>query len=714
MEYLKKLGCSAEKTIWAASGQNRLLNRSYSDRGNMSQFDDTKQHSIQDQALKEKPSSDALSDFLQTTPFKCEKCHAILTAEALIDSVSSYGVILLSGKLDGYVGWSCPSCLGLRTNLINLDRDGFYRFFDSVQGSFGKPSKALVYKSFPHVSAFSDEKEHFRRWSGRLDKPDRVVELPKSLNDFESSSEYRSFVFGHRAMGEAISVWWYSKDNIDLLIKMENETGYKRFPRFCLSNPFFQRLDSFCWENSLKLLFVEDNYGFIFDNRHFEERRLVQCHDFLNVLQASYHDKSCYEQKNEDRFNKYQYEDYNEKVWPQFRMDRMQELLSKISIDFICDYIDSTEKIDSSIDSVKMVVESYLRKIFDSVVSPTKRKAIIEDANLNHIKRVEEAEKSFPNIRIISRNDVISDIKVKISQWAPLKLANSFLILGEPGTGKESFAKAIHEASKRKGRWIKVDCGAIAGTLFESEIFGHLKGSFTGADRDRIGALGQANGGSIFFDEIGNLPLNLQPKILRALQDRKYVPVGSSTEREIDAKFIFATNKNLDDMVKSGLFMPDLYDRFKIPQFTIPPLRKRKEDIEDLVKHFIKFFGTEDNKDYGELQVTKDCLKSLKSLDWPGNVRDVENAIKYIMINRIGSQDRSEITELDLPTKIEIREIKDSSTLIQKKKLPGNKKFTDEQLIYWMKELGNNKTRVAEKLGVHYKTIWQRWKRLGL
>jgi two-component system NtrC family response regulator len=166
-------------------------------------------------------------------------------------------------------------------------------------------------------------------------------------------------------------------------------------------------------------------------------------------------------------------------------------------------------------------------------------------------------------------------------------------------------------------------------------------------------------------------------------------------------------------MVGKGLFMPDLYDRFKIPQFTIPPLKNRKNDIENLVKHFIKVFGTEDNKDFGELQVTKDCLKFLKSLDWPGNVRDVENAIKYIMINRIGFQDRSEITELDLPTKIEIREIKDSSTIIQKKKLPGNKKFTDEQLIYWMKELGNNKTRVAEKLGVHYKTIWQRWKRLG-
>jgi transcriptional regulator with PAS, ATPase and Fis domain len=604
--------------------------------------------------------------------------------------------------------------MGLRTNLINLDRDGFYRFFDSVQGSFTTPSKALVYRSFPHVSAFSDEKEHCRRCSWHLDKPSGVVELPKSLDDFESSSEYRSFVFGHRAIGEAISVWWYSKDNIDLLIKMENETGYKRFPRFCCYNPFFQRLDTFCWEYSLKFLFVQDNYGFIFDNRHFEERRLVQCHDFLSLLQTLYFDKSFHINSDKNRVRKYQYEDYNEKVWPQFRIDRMQELLSKNSIDFICDYIDSTGKVDSPIDSIIDVIEGYLGKIYDSALSPKKRNDFIEKANSNHQKRIEEVEKSFPNVKIISKNDIISDIKVKISQWAPLKLANSFLILGEPGTGKEIFAKAIHEASKRKGRWIKVDCSAITGTLFESEIFGHLKGSFTGADRDRIGALEQANGGSIFFDEIGNLPLNLQPKLLRALQDRKYVPVGSSIERSIDAKIIFATNKNLDDMVGKGLFMPDLYDRFKIPQFTIPPLKNRKNDIEYLVKHFIKVFGTEDNKDYGGLPVTIDCLKFLKSLDWPGNVRDIENAIKYIMINRIGSQDRSEITEFDLPAEIELKAKNIRTTVSLKNKLPGNKKFKDEQLIYWMKELGNNKTRVADKLGVHYKTIWQRWKRLGL
>ena len=162
---------------------------------------------------------------------------------------------------------------------------------------------------------------------------------------------------------------------------------------------------------------------------------------------------------------------------------------------------------------------------------------------------------------------------------APLKLADSFLILGERGSGKDLFARAIHEASKQKGQFVKVDCGAIPEKLFESEVFGYTKGAFTGALKNTPGKFGSAAGGTIFFDEIGNLPLNLQPKLLRALQDRQYVPVGSNQPKPIDAKFIFATNKNLNKMVEADSFMPDLYDRFKRPQFTIPPLRERKHDV---------------------------------------------------------------------------------------------------------------------------------------
>ena len=295
---------------------------------------------------------------------------------------------------------------------------------------------------------------------------------------------------------------------------------------------------------------------------------------------------------------------------------------------------------------------------------------------------------------------------------APVLIADSFLILGEPGTGKELFAKAIHQASKLdKKKFRKVSCGERSEDFFMSEIFGHVKGSFTGADRTVAGALAEANGGTVFFDEIGNLPLSIQPKLLRVLQDRKYVQLGTTIEKEFVGKFIFATNKNLDRMVEEGHFMPDLYDRFNVFKISIPPLRSRKEDIPLLVEHFVREYGDKHDKDFGNLKVTKDCIKYLKSLDWKGNIRTLENAIKDIVARRIGAQDRSEITVGDLPAFITTSEGLRLYKL--KKKLPGNMKITDEDLIECLNASGNNKTRAAEMLGVDPCTIHRRWKKLS-
>jgi transcriptional regulator with PAS, ATPase and Fis domain len=176
-----------------------------------------------------------------------------------------------------------------------------------------------------------------------------------------------------------------------------------------------------------------------------------------------------------------------------------------------------------------------------------------------------------------------------------------------------------------------------------------VKGSFTGADRTVAGALAEANGGTVFFDEIGNLPLGIQPKLLRVLQDRKYVQLGTTIEKKFTGKFIFATNKDLDSLVEQELFMPDLYDRFNVFKISIPPLRNRKEDIPLLVEHFVREYGDRDGQGFGSLKVAKDCIKYLKSFEWKGNIRTLENAIKEAVARRIGTQDRSEITEEDLP-----------------------------------------------------------------
>jgi transcriptional regulator with PAS, ATPase and Fis domain len=289
--------------------------------------------------------------------------------------------------------------------------------------------------------------------------------------------------------------------------------------------------------------------------------------------------------------------------------------------------------------------------------------------------------------------------------------------LGERGTGKDLFARAIHEASKQKGQFIKVDCGAIPERLFESELFGYKKGAFSGAMQDTIGKFGYAMGGTLFFDEIGNLPLNLQPKLLRALQDRQYVPVGSAEVKKIDAKFIFATNKDLNKMVEEDSFMPDLYDRFKRPDIKIPPLCEIKNDVLLLANYFIDSNDThrQTNKDLQPIRLSKDCVEILKAFAWPGNIRELQQVIKEIMMNRQINKDRSEISELELPDDITQTNRKTPGSHSKgKKKLPGNTKITDDEIIRWMKELRNNKTRVAEQLGVTYKTIWSRCKKLDL
>ena len=703
-----------------------------------------------------------LDDLMSSFPFRCQKCDAELTSDLLLKAVVTYGVVLLVGEKDGFIGWSCPGCQGLKTNFTKLEREPFnqvvYAFRSILEnGQIGK----LCYHSFPYRFDLKDtdfsgrasrerhadfEAVHETDFSGladiEVDDDFEAVHVGSFILDepnLKPPATYCSYEFGSDALGPAISVWWYDDYQVKKLTEQENKTGLRLFPRYIVHNQLYSMIDDFCWHNRVHFEYLKAS-NLPFDIKEIflssEKKRITKAFDFLMLLDTVNlaelsslsstgsqvfisaptisSDMIAPVESSPKKISTIQHENLSNQVWSAFHAEWMQQLLENIAEDFISDYLSQIGKVDCSFSSLCALKETYIETLFDAVSSRYKRDKIIEDTNANMRKRVAEYEKSFPNSKIVSENIAINGIKEQISKTAHSNLAYSFLILGERGTGKEIFAKAIHEASKQKGRLIKVDCGSITETLFESEIFGHMKGSFTGADKDRLGAFEEANGGSIFFDEIGNLPLNLQPKLLRALQDQKYVPVGTSTERSINAKFIFATNKNIDDMVRKDLFMPDLYDRFNSFPIIIPPLRERKEDIEILVKHFINLFGTQDNNDYGDLPVSKDCLKFLKSRDWPGNIRDLEKAIRFVMINRIAYQDKSEITELDLPAEIGVKEKRVNPTVVRKNKLPGNKKIEDDEIIHWMKEFGNNKTRVAKQLGVTPKTIWLRCKKLGL
>jgi DNA-binding NtrC family response regulator len=222
------------------------------------------------------------------------------------------------------------------------------------------------------------------------------------------------------------------------------------------------------------------------------------------------------------------------------------------------------------------------------------------------------------------------------------------LLLGETGTGKEVVARSIHNISPN-GPFVTVDCSSMVGPLMESELFGHVKGSFTGAANTKIGLIEAANNGTAFFDEIGELPLDLQAKLLRVLQEKEFRPVGSLTTRRSDFRIIAATNRDLAKEVERGTFRRDLYFRLNVINIRLSPLRERKEDIPALINHFLIKVG-------GNYSVTAEALEVMLSYDWPGNVRELENCIQHMVAINSGPL----LHVADLPSNLQ-------NHLIQKK-----------------------------------------------
>lgn len=235
---------------------------------------------------------------------------------------------------------------------------------------------------------------------------------------------------------------------------------------------------------------------------------------------------------------------------------------------------------------------------------------------------------------IIGQSDAIKYVLFKITQVAPTD--TTVLITGETGTGKELVARAIHGASSRKDRpLIKVNCGALAPTLIESELFGHEKGAFTGAVGRKPGRFELANGGTIFLDEIGELPLDLQVKLLRVIQENEFERLGGNKTIKADVRIIAATNRNLKAEVEQGTFREDLWYRVNVYPITMPPLRQRKEDIPLLVEHFANMYAKKFGKQIAS--VSPRTMEDLQAHSWPGNIRELANVIERAVIHTHGS-----------------------------------------------------------------------------
>ena len=284
--------------------------------------------------------------------------------------------------------------------------------------------------------------------------------------------------------------------------------------------------------------------------------------------------------------------------------------------------------VESAVEAMKKGAYSYLTKPFNTPELLLQIERALENRRLNceiqRLKGLLQERYDFSNI--ITRSEGMRKVLDVVSRIAGTE--STVFLQGESGTGKEIVAKAIHLASLRKNKpFVAINCAALPANLLESELFGHEKGSFTGANRSTRGLLSQADGGTIFLDEIGDMPGSLQAKLLRVLQEREFYPVGSEKPVSVDVRIITATNKDLQAEVKAGNFREDLYYRLHVIPIHLPPLRERKEDIPQLANHFLKTMSQQMKKEVKG--ITPAAMQKLMLHDWPGNVRELENVLEY-------------------------------------------------------------------------------------
>ncbi len=355
--------------------------------------------------------------------------------------------------------------------------------------------------------------------------------------------------------------------------------------------------------------------------------------------------------------------------------------------------------------SIETAVEAVKQGAFDFVTKPVNfdRLEIIIRRALESVSLKEENTElkrklgsSFGVKGMIGNSAKMKNIIETVEQVAPTR--TTVLITGESGTGKELVAQAIHQCSGRTGKFVPVHCSALPDNLIESELFGHERGAFTGAVEMRKGRFELAEGGTIFLDEIGEIPLHIQVKLLRVLENRAFERIGGSETIITDARVVAATNRDLKKMVEEGTFREDLFYRLDVVSLEIPPLRERKEDIPLLVKHYLDVFNKENGKDIG---ITETAMASLCAYAWPGNIRELRNCVERMVVLCRGKMIDLENVPVDIREGVTPGIAK---TVLSQPScdLECNEKMLIERAL---NECGGNRTKAAEKLGISRRTL---------
>jgi DNA-binding NtrC family response regulator len=381
-------------------------------------------------------------------------------------------------------------------------------------------------------------------------------------------------------------------------------------------------------------------------------------------------------------------------------METLRELKEK-DLDLVPIMITGYPTIESAVAAVKLGAYDYLTKPCNPeelrivVARAAERRRLVFD-NEQLRRRLEARGISE---RIIGKSKAMQRIMEIIYKVAPTE--STVLITGESGTGKELVAQAIHQLSPRKEKeFVAADCNALVESLLESELFGHVKGSFTGAVSTKHGLFELANGGTFFFDEVGNLTLNTQSKLLRVIQERELRPVGGNQRIRVDVRIIAATNQNLMEAIARKTFREDLFYRLSVVPIHLPPLRERKEDLPLLIQHSIQRYNRKRKKPIEG--ITAAAMELLVKHNWPGNVRELENTIERAMILEEGET----ITPQRFPWFFPA-EPADKSAAVSKK-LVTLEDMEREHIAFVLKQTAGHKSRAAKILGIDRKTLYQK------
>jgi len=369
--------------------------------------------------------------------------------------------------------------------------------------------------------------------------------------------------------------------------------------------------------------------------------------------------------------------------------------------------------VETAVEALKQGAHDYLTKPLDFEKLKITIERTMEHTRLKQENRLlkESLGKHFDRQNIIGQSTAMVKLLESVAQVAPSEA--TVLISGESGTGKELIAGAIHfNSSRKEGPFVKLNCAAITETLLESELFGHEKGAFTGAERRKEGRFSLAHRGSLFLDEVSEMPVQMQVKLLRVLQERELTRVGGETTIKVDVRVIAATNKDLAEEIKAGRFREDLYYRLNVVGLQMPPLRRRREDIPLLAQHFLETFNARNRKEIKAF--TPQAMERIIKYDWPGNVRELMNAVeRAVVLSRTDYLSGEDFPAVHSPDAGD-DEASQRADLIQLDGDVSLEKIEKKAILKTLEAAGGNKSKTARRLGITRKTLHKKLKAYGV